>query len=119
MDFITGFPKTKRYHDAIMVVVDKLSKVVHFIHIKSTYKAINIVEIFMKEIFRIHGIPKTIISDRDAKFTSKFWKDLFEGSNKQLGFSIDSHPQNNGQTKRTNRILEDMLRIYVMDKLSK
>jgi hypothetical protein len=62
-----------------MVVVDKLRKTTHFIPIKSTIKVIDVVDIFMKDIFRLHGLSKTIISDRDAKFTSKFWKDLFVG----------------------------------------
>jgi hypothetical protein len=78
MDFITRFPKTVKQHDAIMVVVDKLSKVAHFIPIKSTFKAVNVADIFMKEIFKLHGIPTTIISDRDSKFTSRFWKGLFK-----------------------------------------
>jgi hypothetical protein len=72
--FYYWFSKTVRKHDAIMVVVDKLSKETHFIPIKSTFKAIDVVDIFMKEIFRLHGLPKTIISDRDAKFTSNFGK---------------------------------------------
>jgi transposase InsO family protein len=63
----------------------------------------------MKEIFRMHGFPKTIISDRDTKFTSNFWKTLFSGMDTQLSFSTAYHPQTDGQTERTNRIVEDML----------
>jgi hypothetical protein len=77
MDFITGFPKTQKYNDLIMVVIDKLSKFAHFVPMKSTYQSINIAKIFMKEIFRLHGIPKKVILDRDVKFTSTFWKELF------------------------------------------
>jgi hypothetical protein len=62
-----------------MVVVDKLTKVVHFIPVKSTHKATNIVDIYMRDIFKLHGVPKTIVSDRDSKFTSNFWKGLFKG----------------------------------------
>jgi len=102
-----------------MVVVDKLSKVAHFIPVKSTYKAVNIVEIFMKEIFTLHGIPKMVISDRDAKFTGNFWKALFKGLDTQLNFSTAFHPQTDGQTKRVNQILEDMLRMYVMNQPTK
>ena len=91
-----------------MVVIDKLSKSAHFIPIKSTFKAINIVEIFMKEIFRLHGIPKMVISDRDVKFTSTFWKELFAGLNTNLKFSTSYHPQMDGQTERKNQIIEDM-----------
>jgi hypothetical protein len=72
MDFIIGLPTTKKQNDSIMVVADKLPKDAHFILVKSTDKAINIAKIFMKENFRMHGLPKTIISNRDAKFTSNF-----------------------------------------------
>jgi hypothetical protein len=74
LDFITSLPRTQKQNDSIMVVINKLSKFAHFIPIKYTFKAINIVEIFMKEIFRLHGIPKMVILDRDAKFTFAFWK---------------------------------------------
>ena len=77
MDFITGLPMTVRQHDSIMIVVDKLTKASHFIPVKSTYKVDSIENIFMKEIFIFHGFPKAIISDRDTKFTSNFWKGLF------------------------------------------
>ena len=77
MDFITGLPKICKQHDSIMAVVDKLSKSTHFILIKSTYKAVNIADIFMKEIFRLHDVPKAIISYRDVKFTGNFLKALF------------------------------------------
>lgn len=76
MDFITGLPKTRKQHDAIMVVVDKLSKATHFIPIKYKFKAINFADLLLKEVFRLHGVPKTIISNRDVKFTSKFCKSL-------------------------------------------
>ena len=79
MDFITGLPNDFRQHDSIMVVVDKLSKDAHFIPIKYTYKDVNIAYIFMKQIFRLHGVPKVIVSDRNATFTGNLWKDLFKG----------------------------------------
>ena len=93
MDFITGLPRTKKHNDSIMVVVDKLSKETHFIPVKSTYKALNIADIFMKEIFRLHGIPKTVITNRDAKFNSTFWMSLFKGMDIKLNFSTTYHPQ--------------------------
>ena len=96
------------------MVVDKLSKSSHFILVKSTCKAIDITQIFMKEIFRLHGMPREIISDRDTKFTSKFWKSLMAGLETKLLFSTAYHPQTDGQTKRVNQILEDMLRMHVM-----
>ena len=79
-----------------MVIVDKLSKESHFITVTSTYKAINIVDIFMKEIFKLHGVPKKVISYRDAKFTVIFWKSLFKGLCTQLNCSIAYNPQTNG-----------------------
>ena len=96
-----------------MVVVDKLSKETHFIPIKTTYKVANIADIFMKQIFHLHGIPKVIISDRDPKLTGNFWKSLFKGLNTTLNFSTSFDPQMDGQTNRVNQILEDMLRMYV------
>jgi hypothetical protein len=119
LEFIIGFPKTQKQNDSIMVVIDKLSKYAHFIPIKSTFKTINIAEIFMKEIFRLHGIPKMVISDRYVKFTSAFWKELFAGLNTNLNFSTSYHPQTNGQTKTTNKIMEDMLHMYVRTKPKK
>ena len=74
-----------------MVVVDKLSKEAHFIHVKTNYKAANIADIFMREIFRFHGIPKVIISDRDPKFTGNFWKSLFKGLDTKSNFSTAYH----------------------------
>jgi transposase InsO family protein len=102
-----------------MVVIDKLSKSAHFIPVKSTFKAINIAKIFMKEIFTLHGIPKMVISDRDVKFTSSFWKELFAGLNTNLNFSTSYHPQTDGQTERTNQVIKDMLRMYVRTKPNK
>eukprot|EP00253_Pinus_taeda_P021430 PITA_21430 len=114
MDFITGLPKTKRNNDSIMVVVDKLSKAAHFIPIQSTYKAVQIAHIFMQHIFKLHGLPKTIIFDRDVKFTSAFWRTLFANLGTQLNFSTAYHPETDGQTERVNQVVEDMLRAYVM-----
>jgi transposase InsO family protein len=73
----------------------------------------------MKEISRLHGIPRTIVSDRDTNFTSNFWKGVFKGFGTNLNFSTPYHPQLGGHTKRVNRVIEDMLRMYVMDNPSK
>jgi hypothetical protein len=72
MDFITGLPRTSKQHDSIMVVVDKITKVAHFIPLKTTHKATDVANIFFKEVARLHGIPKMIVSDKDPKFTSNF-----------------------------------------------
>jgi hypothetical protein len=117
MDFITGLPRTCKVHDSIMVVVDKLMKVANFILLKTTHKALDVADIFMKEVARLHGIPKTIVSDRDLKFTSNLWKGLFKGFITNLKFSIDYHLEYDGQTERVNIV--DILRMYVMDKSSK
>jgi len=101
MDFITGLPRTKKNNDSIMVVVDKLSKAAHFIPVWSTYKAVQIAHIFMKNVFKLHGLPK-VISDRDVKFTSAFWRTLFAELGTQLNFSTAYHPQTDGQTERVH-----------------
>jgi hypothetical protein len=98
MDLITGFPRTSKQHDAIMVVVEKLTKAAHFIPLKTTHKETVFVDIYMKEITRLHGIPKTIVSDRDPNFTSKFWKGLFKGFRTNLNLSATYHPEFDGQT---------------------
>lgn len=116
MDFITGLPRTKKNNDSIMVVVDKLSKEAHFIPVQSTYRAVQIAHIFMQNVFKLHGLPKTIIFDRDVKFTSTFWKALFTELGTQLNFSTTYHPQTDGQIERVNQVVEDMLRAYVMQK---
>jgi hypothetical protein len=102
MDFITELPKSAKHNDVIMVVVEKLSKSAHFVHVKSTCKAIDIANIFMKEIFILHGMLREIISDRDTKFTSSFWKSLMGGLETKLLFSMAYHPQTDGHTKRVS-----------------
>ena len=100
MDFTTGFPITMRQHDSIMVVVDKLTKASHFIPVDSTYKADAIAKIFMKEFFILHELPKEIISNIYAKFTSNFWKGLFADLGTKLNFGTTYHPQTDGQRER-------------------
>jgi hypothetical protein len=119
LEFITCFHRTQKQIDSIMVVIDKLGNSSHFIDVNSTFKTINIAEIFMKEIFRLHAISKIVISDRDAKFTSSFWKELFARLNTNLNFNTSYHPQIDGQTERKNQIVEDMLCMYVMKKQRK
>jgi hypothetical protein len=116
MDFITKIPKNNRKHDSIMVVVDKLSKPAHFILVKLTHKEANIDDIYMREIARLPGVPKTIVSNKDPKFTSKFWKGLFNGFGTNIHFSTTYHPESNRKTKRVNQVMEDVIRMYVMDK---
>jgi hypothetical protein len=86
---------------------------------QSSLKVANIVEIYMWEISKLHGVPRTIDFDKDSKFTSNFWKGLFEGFETNLNFIIAYHPESDGQAERVNRVIEDMLGMYVMDKPSK
>ena len=96
MAFITGLQRTVRQQDSIMVVVNKLSKVAHFIPVKTTYSASEVAQVFIKETLRLHGFLKNIISNKDAKFTSKFWKELFACLGTKLAFSTSYHPQKSG-----------------------
>jgi hypothetical protein len=119
MDFITGLPRMSKKNDSIMVVVDKITKASHFIPLKTMHKVEDVVDIFLKEVAHLHGIPKMIVSDRHPKFTSNFWKELFKGFRTNLNFSTSYHPESDGQIERVNRVIEDMLRMYVMDKPSR
>jgi hypothetical protein len=98
MDFITGLPRLNKQHNSIMVVIGKLTKASHFVPVKTTHIMTNIAEIFMKEIARLHGIPRTIVSDRDTNFTSNFRRGLFKGFSTNLNFSMTYHPETDGQT---------------------
>ena len=109
MDFIIQLPKTRGGNDAIVVFVDMFSKMVHFAPTKTTAMAPDTARLFFDHIFRLHGLPKAIVSDHDAKFTSKFWQTLFQTLGTKLAMSTAFHPQTDGQTKRANRTLEDML----------
>jgi len=110
MDFIVGLPRTQSGFDSIWVVVDRLTKVAHFIPVKTTYSGAKLAELYMSRIVCLHGVPKKIVSDRGTQFTSYFWKRLHESMGTKLNFSSAYHPQTDGQTERTNQILEDMLR---------
>ncbi|KAA0043132.1 ty3-gypsy retrotransposon protein [Cucumis melo var. makuwa] len=110
MDFITGLSRTLRGFTVIWVVVDRLTKSAHFILGKSTYTASKWAQLYMSEIVRLHGVPVSIVFDRDARFTSKFWKGLQTAMGTRLDFNTTFHPQTDGQTERLNQVLEDMLR---------
>ena len=113
MDFITQLPMTKNGNDAIFVVVDRLTKMAHFIPTKTTATAEDTARLFLDNVFRLHGLPEEIISNRDSKFTGNFWQALFECLGTRLGMPTAFHPQTDGQTERMNITLEDMLRHYV------
>ncbi|KAA0032467.1 pol protein [Cucumis melo var. makuwa] len=103
MDFITGLPRTLRGFTVIWVVVDRLTKSAHFVPGKSTYTASKWAQLYMSEIVRLHGVSVSIAFDRDARFTSKFWKGLQTAMGTRLDFSTAFHPQIDGQTERLNQ----------------
>jgi hypothetical protein len=115
MDFNTNFPRIVKQHDSIMVMVEKLTKDSHFIPVKNTHKETNIAEIYMKEISRLHGVPKEIVSNKDPKFTSNIWKGFFKGFGTNLNLITSYHPELDWKIERTNRIIEDILIMYVMN----
>ena len=114
MDFVFKLPNTVQRHDGIWVVVDRLTKSAHFITIHEKFSPQNLAEIFMNHIVSLHGVPVSIISDRDPRFTSRFWKGLMKELGVKLNLSTAFHPQTNGQSKRTIKTLEDMLRSCVL-----
>ena len=113
MDFITRLPITSTRHDSIWTIVDRFSKQTHFIPCKKTQGAPELAWLFIKTIFVHHGMPKSIISDTDPKFTSNFWQALFENIGTELKFSTSFHPQTDGQSEVTNRTILDLLKSYV------
>ncbi|GJP51499.1 hypothetical protein CLOM_g10662, partial [Closterium sp. NIES-68] len=119
LDFITGLPPTSSGHDAILVVIDKFSKMGHFIPTHTTTRTEETTQLFVRYIISQHGIPTTLIFDRDPKFTSKFWKELMSLLGTKLAMSSAYHPQTDGQTERLNQIVEQLLRAACKDEISK
>ncbi|GJQ92139.1 putative reverse transcriptase domain-containing protein [Tanacetum coccineum] len=115
MDFISGLPRTPSGYESIWVIVDRLTKSAHFLPIKKTDSIEKLAQLYLKEIVCKHGVPTSIISDRDSLFTSRFWKSLQEAMGTQLDMSTAYHPETDGQSERTIQTLEDMLRACVID----
>lgn len=114
MDFITHLPPSKG-RTVIWVIVDRLSKFAHFIALPTHYTAASLAALFMREIYRLHGLPKTIVSDRDPIFVSRFWTELFKQMGTTLLHSSAYHPQTDGQSEVVNRCLESYLRAFVFN----
>jgi transposase InsO family protein len=111
LDLITDLPTSGGYN-SLVVVVDTFSKMAHFFPTNKTVTAKQLADQFTREIYRLHGLPKVLISDRDPRFTSDFWTDLFKRLGTKLNMSTAYHPETDGQTERTNRTLEQILRAY-------
>jgi transposase InsO family protein len=114
MDFIVGLPLTPRKHDSIWVIVDRLTKTAHFIPVLTTYSVERYAEIYVDLIVHLHGVPKTILSDRGTQFVARFWAQVYESLGTKLIHSSSYHPHTDGQTERVNQIVEDMLRACVI-----
>ncbi|XP_073317238.1 uncharacterized protein [Primulina huaijiensis] len=110
-----GLPRTPKGYNSIWIIVDKLTKSAHFLPVKTTFTMNQYAEGYVAEIVRLHGIPVSIVSDRDPRFTSEFWKSLHRALGTKLDFSTAYHPQSDGQSERVIQILEDMLRACIID----
>lgn len=113
MDLITQLPRSRNGFDAIVVFVDKLSKMAHYAPTTTNVTAPQLATIFMREVVRLHGVPESILSDRDPRFTANFWRAFWQQLGTTLTMSTAYHPQTDGQTERANRTLEEVLRAYV------
>ena len=114
IDFVTGLPRSPKGNDAIWVLIDRFSKVAHFLPVKTKLNVKQMAELYLSRIVSLHGIPKTIYSDRGSVFTSHFWLSFQEALGTHLSFTTAYHPQSSGQVERVNQILEDMLRACVI-----
>lgn len=113
--FHRWLPRTRKGNESIRVIVDRLTKTAHFIPVRLNRTAASLAEIYMREIVRLHGVPSSIVCDRDPLFASNFWKAFQESLGTRLNLSTAYHPQTDGQTERVNQILEDLLWACVLD----
>jgi len=114
MDFVVGLPRTQKGNDSIWVVVDRLTKVAHYLPVRTNYGGEKLARLYIDHIVKLHGVPSKIVSDRGTQFTSKFWRSLHKAMGTKLDFSSAYHPQTDGQTERVNQIMEDVLRACVL-----
>ncbi|KAF1313206.1 Pol protein, partial [Globisporangium splendens] len=115
MDFVFGFPEDKARNTGVVVFVDRLSKMVHVAPVRKHVTAQETACLFLEHVFRYHGLPESIVSDRDPRFTAAFWRELFHLLGTDLAMSTADHPETDGQTERVNRVVEDILRSIAVD----
>jgi len=114
MDFVEGVPRVNG-KSVILTVVDRFSKYAHFMPLAHPYTATSVARVFFDEVVRFHGLPASVVSDRDPVFTSSFWRELFRLSGVQLQYSTAFHPQSDGQSEATNKIIMMYLRCLTGD----
>lgn len=112
MDFIEGLPLSNGI-SVVFSVIDRLTKMAHFFSLSHPYSDVKVAQVFFSEVFRLHGMPKKVVSNRDLVFTSAFWRELFQMHGTSLAFSSSYHPQSDGQTEALNKCLEGCLRFYI------
>lgn len=112
MDFIEGLPKSNSY-DVLLEVIDRFSKYAHFIPLPHPYSSLQVAQVYMNNVYKLRGLPQSIITDRDRVFTAKLWQELFRLSDTQLQMSLAYHPQSDGQTERLNQCVEAFLRCTI------
>jgi len=117
MDLVTHLPRSVQNHDAIWVIVDQMTKSAHFLAVNLRISMDKLALLYIREVVRLHGIPSSIVSDRDPRFTYRFWQTLQNALGNRLAMSFAYHPQTNGQSQRTVQSLEDLLRTFVLDHL--
>ena len=115
MDFVTHLPRTQQKHDAVWVIVDRLTKSAHFLAVRMTFALERFCRLYIREIVRLHGVPVSIVSDRDPRFAAHFWKSFQKAMGTRLTMSTALNPQTYGQSERTIQVLEDMPRACVLD----
>ena len=109
MDFVFGFPEDAHKNNGILVFVDRFSKMVHLAAVPESITAQGCACFFIDTIFRLHGLPRELVSDRDPRFTAEFWQSVFRSLGTRLKMSTSDHPETDGQTERANRVLEEIL----------
>ena len=115
MDFVVGLPATQKGYNGVWVIVDRLTKTAHFLPFSTRWSVEKLARYYIREVVRLHGVPASIVSNRDSKFTSRFWQSFQEAMGTETLMSSAYHPQIDGQSERMIQILEDLLRACCLD----